>query len=481
MSERLRHYIPMLVLPWLSPLLATLLSIWLYPVVPAANLALVYLAGVLLTAIHTRVLPALACALLSFLAYNFFLTEPRLSLQMFHGEDVLTAGLLVMVALLCGHLAARLNEQLAALRDSQRWGVQQMSCARALSACVDAQGVQAVCAEQLQQTLGWPLDDAREAEDWQGIEVQQGIGWRAGVDGLVVCFELTDGPRRYLRLRAPQPLGRDTRQRFEALLELCRLAWQRVQLAARLRDETLIKEREQLRSALLSSISHDLRTPLATMIGSVSSLIDLHDALGEAQKAELLGNTLSEARRLDRYIQKLLDMTRLGYGELPLDRDWVAVDEIVGVVLRRCRGLLGDLQLQVQVPHDLPLLHVHAALIEQALFNVLENAIRFSPAAGTVSLNAAIDQGALVIDVADQGPGIAAESRSQVFDMFHTFSHGDQYPGGTGLGLAICRGIMAAHRGSVEVLRSEPGVGTCMRLSLPLTKQGGVHDAHSGD
>lgn len=466
-----------LALPIIMPLLATAVSLMLAPLLPSADLAMIYLAGVLITSIYSRVRPALVCAILSFLAYNFFLTEPRYSLQMFHSEDMLTALLLVMVAVITGHLAARLNEKVAALRDSQRWGEQQMNCARALSACVDADAVIDVFAVQVAAAMDCRLQPRAQLNAGVPPRLDQGVAWRRDGQGCEVCFADLNGNPLGLLHSQDYVLASGDAARLDALVSLARLAWSRVMLAESLRQETLVKEREQLRSALLSSISHDLRTPLATMIGSVSSLIDLADSLGREQRAELLDNTLSEARRLDRYIQKLLDMTRLGHGELTLDRDWVGVDDIVSVVLRRLRPLQGDVELKVALAADLPLLHVHPALIEQAVFNVLENAVRFSPPGGVVQIEASHDPQWLYLDFTDSGPGIRAEAWERVFDMFHTFSHGDQYAAGTGLGLAICRGILGAHRGSARVLRSEPNGGTTFRLSLPITRPDNKRDA----
>ena len=459
-----------LLLPVLLPGVATLFAVLLLPLLPVANLALLYLAAVLLTAISTGVKPALASAILSFLAYNFFLTEPHYSLRMLHREDILTGILLIMVAIITGHLAARLNEQVIALRDSERWNVQQMACARALSVCVAADEIIRVFSTQLEEAMGWyarPADVSLASQ--HPVQQAREVSWFEDSAGVTLVFTNSKAEAvGVIRLSATEPLLSVHRQRLEMLVSLVRLAWGRVQLGESLRNETLGKEREQLRSALLSSVSHDLRTPLATMIGSVSSLIDLSDSLDAAQRAELLDNTLTEARRLDRYIQKLLDMTRLGHGELTLDRDWIGLDDIVSVVMRRSKPLAGDLEIKLDIPTDLPLLHVHPALIEQALFNVLENAIRFSPPDGRIWLSAEEDEGWLHVDVRDSGPGIASDKRDQIFDMFHTFSHGDQYAAGTGLGLAICRSILAAHGGSVSVLESAARSGATLRLSLPL-------------
>tara|TARA_R110001592_G_scaffold37188_4_gene124229 strand:+ start:6623 stop:8068 length:1446 start_codon:yes stop_codon:yes gene_type:complete len=457
-----------LTLPWLTPLVATGLALALASMMPAANLALLYLAAVLVTAVNTRVWPALACALLSFVAYNFFLTEPRFSLRMLHHEDVLTGGLLAMAALITGHLAGHLSEQVTALRDSKRWNEQQMACARALSVCVDGPALIKAFSAQLAETLDWY---ARSVDPGpvSPYEAPRTVTWHEDPGGVTVVLRSSKGePLDAIRLSATEPVSLWHRERLDALVSLASLAWGRIQLDQSLKQETLGKEREQLRSALLSSVSHDLRTPLSTMIGSVSSLIDLSDSLDPAQRAELLDNTLSEALRLDRYIQKLLDMTRLGHGELTLDRDWIGLDDVISVVIRRSRQLLKDIELKIDMPADLPLLHVHPALIEQALFNVLENAVRFSPANGRIGIAALQDEDWLHLDVRDSGPGITPEKREQVFDMFHTFSHGDQYAAGTGLGLAICRSIIVAHGGRTSVEDSASGEGACVRISLPL-------------
>ncbi|SDU36390.1 sensor histidine kinase [Halopseudomonas salegens] len=457
-------------LPWVVPLIATAVVLSLLPVLPIANLVMVYLAGVLLTAVTTRIRPALVCAVLSFLAFNFFFTEPRFSLRMLHHEDILTGALMVLIALVTGHAAARLNEKVNALRDSERWNELQMGCARELSGCIDGAAVVLCMREQLAECLGWHarINPAEVSGRLRGHPRE--ANWQEDEAGINVIFaDQTGAVSDSIRLSAMQRVSDWHRSRLDVLVSLGSLAWARVQLADSLKQETLDKEREQLRSALLSSVSHDLRTPLATMIGSVTSLIDLADALSEAQRAELLANTLTEAQRLDRYIQKLLDMTRLGHGELSLDRDWVGVDDIVSVVIKRISPLLGSVHLHTDVPDGLPLLNVHAALIEQALFNVLENALRFSPPDGEVWLEACHEGEWVYLRVRDSGPGIVPEKREQIFDMFHTFSHGDQYAAGTGLGLAICRSILAAHGGQVTALETEPGHGALLQLALPVT------------
>ena len=221
-------------------------------------------------------------------------------------------------------------------------------------------------------------------------------------------------------------------------------------------------------------MSHDLRTPLTSMRGSIDTLLALGEAIPLSDRRELLEGTRDEAERLDRYIQNLLDMTRLGHGALKLARDWVSPADIAGSALNRLRAVLAPLQVQVDVPAQLPLLHVHGALIEQALVNVLENAARFSPAHGHLQLTAGADDSELWFAVSDQGPGIPEEDRAKIFDMFYTAARGDRGGQGTGLGLAICMGMVGAHGGRITVGEGIGGQGTCITLYLPLSAQPGM-------
>jgi two-component system, OmpR family, sensor histidine kinase KdpD len=209
-------------------------------------------------------------------------------------------------------------------------------------------------------------------------------------------------------------------------------------------------------------------SPLSSIIGSAESLSTLQAQLPERDRIELAEGILQEGRRLDRYIQNLLDMTRLGHGSLKLDRDWVGLDEIVASAGARLAKLFPELPLQLAIPSELPLLWVHPALIEQALFNILENAARFSPPGEAVRLRAELEGRTLRIDVIDAGPGIPEHERQRIFDIFYSVERGDRGGQGTGLGLTICQGMIGAHGGSVEALPGEAGRGTTIRITLPL-------------
>ncbi|MGO2007967.1 sensor histidine kinase [Vreelandella alkaliphila] len=244
----------------------------------------------------------------------------------------------------------------------------------------------------------------------------------------------------------------------------------------------LAEEQERLRSALLASVSHDLRTPLASIIGAASSLRTLDAQLSQEDRFELLDGVLSESERLNRYIQNLLDMTRLGHGKLTIERDWVAVDDLISSAIKRLASTLVHLKIEQQCStYELPLLYVNPALIEQALVNVLENAARFSPLNGVIKIAAteSEDGQALLFSVTDQGPGIPSEMRERVFEMFFTGNQGDRNLHGSGLGLAICRGMLGAHGGKIYAETGPDGIGTQIIMTLPLSieNQEPIYDA----
>ena len=245
----------------------------------------------------------------------------------------------------------------------------------------------------------------------------------------------------------------------------------RTRLVADLENARVSGETERLRSALLSSVSHDLRSPLAAIIGAASSLDNYAEAMSREDRHSLLETVRIEGERLDRYIQNLLDMTRLGHGGLTLNRDWIGVDELIGSAVTRLQRYEPGARFEVRLEPELGPIWVHPALVEQALFNVLENAAKFSPAGEAVTVEARRVDGQLRIDVRDRGPGIPEDERKRIFDMFYSVERGDRGRQGTGLGLAICQGMIGAHGGSVEALPGAPDEhdrrGTTIRITLP--------------
>ncbi|MFJ2365637.1 DUF4118 domain-containing protein [Pseudomonas sp. NPDC087697] len=488
------------VLAFLATVLASGLAWAVSSILPLPNISLVFLAAVLLVAVRSSLGPSLACAALSFLTYDFLFIPPTFSFAIQREEDVLTLLFFLLMAALTGNLAARQRRQLEALRDTQEETSELLDLSRKLTAATDRQAVISAAAQHLvgwndlQLCLvnrdgqgGWKVETGGPLQFSEAESAAADWAWQhdqpAGMGTGTLPFgrwwwwplSVEDGPLGLLGVcpKEGQQLSGQRRRLLTALSQPLAQALARAQLAEDLEAARLHGETEQLRSALLASVSHDLRTPLTSMRGSIDSLLALGEAIPLEDRRELLEGTRDEAERLDRYIQNLLDMTRLGHGALKLARDWVSPADIVGSSLNRLRAVLAPLQVSADVPGELPLLYVHAALIEQALVNVLENAARFSPAHGRLQLSAGVTESELFFSVADEGPGIPEDERAKIFDMFYTAARGDRGGQGTGLGLAICQGMVGAHGGRISVADGIGGRGTCITIHLPLQEQPG--------
>jgi two-component system sensor histidine kinase KdpD len=483
----LRHYFLATIVMSVAALFAMVLS----QVLLWHSALMVFLLGVLFVGARTSTRPALWSALLGFLAYNFLFTEPRYSFQMFHRDDLLLVCFFLLLSGVTGNLAARSREQLIALQQSQSNTSQLLELSNRLAVAIDVPGILSVAREFLNRRGAgkvWIVDASQVADDADTGDLPK---WsqsdRTLLKALFHADRVKEGQLRQAEHYCFYPLLVNQRVRFvvvqEKLASGCHddhsmvvpcqqiaLALDRLMLLQDLEEARMQQETERLRSALLSSVSHDLKTPLASMIGATSSLLQYDDRLSKEDRRELLDATLQEAERLSRYIQNLLDMTRLGYGELKLERDWVAPADIVASALHRLADLTAGLTLKTSLPEPLPLLYVHGALIEQALVNVLENAVRFSPARGVVQVQVQWQEPLLSILVQDEGPGIPPAERERVFDMFYSIEKGDRRTG-TGLGLAICKAMLGAHGGTVAVVECEGGLGTCIRMTLDLSSQ----------
>jgi two-component system sensor histidine kinase KdpD len=463
-----------------------------------ANLSLIFLIAVLAVAVRTRMAVAVYTAVLCFLGYNFFFTPPRYTLVIANADDVLAVTLFLVTALVCSRLATRLSSQVASLRDAQVRARALLRLGQQLAASTDAEAVRDAGAQALAHALGAQaallVRDADQrlrpaasaprsftlshqdqaAADWCERHAEAAGRHTDTLNG-AACWMLPLGTEDHrlgvaaLQFDDNAALNPDRRSLALAMVQDIGRALERARLADELESARVQGETERLRSALLSSVSHDLRSPLASMIGAAGTLVSYEDKLPPTERRDLLASILGEGQRLDRYIQNLLDMTRLGHGTLKLNRDWTDSAEIVGAALGRLRKLFPDLRVETDAPRDPVLMYVHPALIEQALFNILENAARFSPPNEPVRITVHVADERLLIDVADRGPGIPEDERARIFDMFYSVARGDRAPQGTGLGLAICRGMIGAHGGSVEALPGD-GVGTVIRISLPLAE-----------
>ena len=455
------------------------------------DLSMIYIVAVVLVASKTRMAAAVLAAALCFLSYNFFFIDPRYTLLITAQRGVVTVFLFLAAALVAGRLASRLRAQVLALRAANTHATALQALGRQLATAADLGQVVEAGQRALHQATGadalvlpghipLPQGDAqvfsekdRAAADWSlrnGQPAGHHTDTLGNADWRFMPLSGDGKPIGLVGLRdpgkAPRP-GPEQQRLVEAMASDIAQAMLRTRLVADLADARVSGETERLRSALLSSVSHDLRTPLASIIGAAGSLEEYGDAMDAKDRHALLDTVRMEGERLDRYIQNLLDMTRLGHGGLSLNRDWIGVDELIGSAITRLQRYQPGVRFELHLANPLDPLWVHPALVEQALFNVLENAAKFSPHDAAIVIEASDVDGQLRIDVRDRGPGIPEDERRRIFDMFYSMERGDRGRHGTGLGLAITQGMIGAHGGSVEALPGQDGHGTILRITLP--------------
>jgi two-component system, OmpR family, sensor histidine kinase KdpD len=229
-----------------------------------------------------------------------------------------------------------------------------------------------------------------------------------------------------------------------------------------------------LRSALLTSISHDFKTPLASVLGAASTLKDLSNKLSDAEKADLLGTVIDESERLNRFIANLLDMTKLESGAVVPNASLQDVREIVGSALRRAAKILARHQIELELAADLPMLELDPVLFEQVLFNLLDNAGKYAPAGSTIRVHGWRENESIMLQILDEGEGIPPADLEHIFDKFYRAQKGDQVRAGTGLGLAISRGFVEALKGTIAAANrtDRSGAVFTIRLPIPAGRQG---------
>jgi two-component system sensor histidine kinase KdpD len=461
-------------------------------ILPQPNLLLVFLSAVLLVAMRFGALPAIYAGLLSSAVYNFFFTEPTFTFFVEHEADSLTLAFFLVVAALTGHLAGGVRGQLDSTRQTARSTALLYEFSRKVAAAGTLDEVVEAIRGHTAETLGaeaavlLPPSGSSAGPDLGDLPAADAAAadstWRTGIAAGRAAHACPDAERLYLPLSTARgrvgllglafvdgrlAVTAEEEGLMRAVTDQTAVAVERAQLAAAAENARLITETESLRTALLSSISHDLRTPLVSVIGSATTLSTLGEVIPAEERADLVRTILEEARRLNRFVQNLLDMTRLSHGGLRLRRDWVDLADVVGHALTATRDLLAPFRLKVAVDPALPLVFADPVLLEQVLVNVLDNAAKYSPPGGRIGVVAAWRNGAAEIRIADDGPGIPEADRERVFDMFYRVRAGDSQTAGTGLGLAICRGLVAAHGGTIRAEGGAGGVGTEIIVTLP--------------
>lgn len=485
--------------PWslaiLAVALASAVSVAIDRVFPVTSLSLVYMTAVIAVAARAGMGPALATAGLGFLTYNFLFTEPRFTFEVSRQGELLTLLLFVVASVLTGNLAARLRERVLAQRDVVDRTNKLYGFARRVAGAATLDNVIWGAVSHVHQTLGcqsvllmpneagvlavvgaFPPEDHLPVRDMTAAAWAWDKGEAAGrgsdtlPTALWFVLPVRTRDRTLAVLGVKREDGRElppTDLRLLALLaDQVALALERVRLAQELQAAHVASETDRLRTALLSSVSHDLRTPLVTIIGAAGTLAEA-PGLSDASRLTLAETIREEGERLDRYVQNLLDMTRLGHGALRPRLVAVDLSDLIGAARRRLRGPLRDRSVEVAIPPDLAPALADGVLTEQVLVNILDNAAKYAPEGTPVRVAARAEGAMVVLEVSDEGPGIPEAERERVFDMFHRVEAGDRHQAGTGLGLAICRGLVEAQGGTVRI-EEAPGGGTRVVVALPL-------------
>jgi two-component system sensor histidine kinase KdpD len=465
------------------------------------SISLVFLTAVLAAAAAFGRLPSLYASLLAVLAYNFFFLPPLYTFTVADPENVVTLFFFFVVAGITSNLSSRMREQALAARQRARTTEDLYQFSRKLAGVASRDDVLWATAYQVASMLkmrvvlllpegesvavqaGYPPEDELDEADlaaakwcWQhNREAGRGADTLPGAKRLFLPLRTGRGPVGVVGIDSDRPgalLTPDQRRLLDALTDQAAIAIERVTLADDVDRARLEAETERLRAALLTSISHDLRTPLAAILGAATSLESYGALLDPATRKDLLRTIQDEAERLNRFVGNLLDMTRLESGALAPRREPADLGEVIGSALARAGKVLADRHITLELAPDLPLAELDVVLFEQVLFNLLDNVGKYTPAGSTVTLRAwhetvVAGQGRMCLQVIDEGPGIPPDALERIFDKFYRLHGPDHQPAGTGLGLSICRGFVRAMGGDITAANRQDRSGAVFTISLP--------------
>ena len=464
------------------------------------ELALVFLTAVLFSAVTWGLRPSILASILSVCAYNFFFVPPVYTFTVAGLRDLLNLIVFLIVAILTSNLTSRVRDQAEAAKRREARTAALYALSRQIAAAAELPDVLQAIVTYVAQILGakvviWlpeadqirlrathPADinlteSERAAATWAWQHNQPaGRGADTLPGGDWFYLPLTSGHNTVgvlgLQFDTPEMvISPDQRRLLQALAGQAAVAIERTRLVREMEQARLLTATERLRDALLSTISHDLRTPLVSIIGAVSSLLTYGATYEENARRELLLTIQEEAERLNRFVGNLLDMMRLESGALELKREWVEIGDVIGTALSRLTRPPDRHQFVVEVEPDLPLLRLDFVLIEHVLLNLLENAAKYSPAHTTIRVSAQRQGQSIIVQVADEGIGVPRADQERIFDKFYRVQRGDRHGAGTGLGLSICRGIVEAHGGQIAARSPANGKGTVFAVTLPLEKE----------
>jgi two-component system sensor histidine kinase KdpD len=463
-----------------------------------ANKAIVFILAVALVAARFGLGPGALAAVLGVLAFDFFFIPPYLTLDVADAQYLITFAVMLVVALIVSSLAARLRGQILASRAREKRLEALYQLSRELSGASGVHQLASAAQREVGEMFGahaavyLPDEEGRmepmvasgsgmitgpreqAVAQWvldHGQIAGNGTNTLPDVAAMFVPMVTPRGTIGVLSVEQPHSaplLTPDNRQLLDALAQQIAIAVEREGLAENTRGVLLQVERERLRSSLLSSVSHDLRTPLAVIAGASSTLLELSEAADPAQRRALAEEVVEESHRLARLVDNLLSMTRLDAGSIEVQKQWFPLEDVVGSALGRLRKELTGRVVAKDLPPDLPLVPLDGVLVEQVLVNLVENALKYSSPGSPLEVRAEVRGLEVVVSVGDRGPGLAPGEEEQVFQkLFRGSASAASGERGAGLGLAIARAIVVAHGGSVWA-ENRPGGGAVFSLTLPL-------------
>jgi two-component system sensor histidine kinase KdpD len=477
--------------------IALLFGVLLDQFLDVRNLALVFLMAVLTSAVMHGLRPALYSSILGALAFNFFFLPPRYTFTISDPESVLALFFFLGVAIVASNLTATVQRQATAARHRARTTEDLYLFSKKLAGTGTLDDVLWATAFQIASMLklrvvlllpedgtiavraGYPPDDTLDDADIAAARWAWDHNHAAGRG----ADTLPGAKRLYVPLRTGRSavgvIGLDSDRRdgplltpeqqrlLDALADQAALAVERIQLVDDVDRAKLTAEANRLRSALLTSISHDLKTPLAAILGSAGTLRDYLDSMTEEDRVDMLTTIVDESERLNRFIANLLDMTRLGSGAMEPNSAPNFVEDIAGSTLRRSAKILSHHKINLDIAADLPMVKVDPVLLEQVFFNLLDNAAKYAPEGSTIGIRSWANAYNVFVEVSDEGPGIPEDDLERVFDTFYRVRKTDQVRAGTGLGLSICRGFVDAMGGSINAGNRSDRSGAVFTIRLP--------------
>ena len=469
------------------------------PLFGIENVDLVFLTAVVGVAVRFGLLPSLLASGVASLCYNFFFLPPTYTFTITDPTNVAAFFFFMLIAVIVSNVAARVRTQAVSATERVRTTEYLYSFSRKLAGTATLDDVLWATAYQTALMLkvrvvillpehgtltvktGYPPEDELDQADlaaanwaWSNDRpAGRGSDTLPGAKRLFLPMRTGRGPIGVIGIdddKTGPILTPDQTRLLDALMDQGALAIERVRLVEDIDHVKRVVETDRLRSALLTSISHDLKTPLSSVLGSASTLRDLSNRLTDAEKNDLLATIIDESERLNRFIANLLDMTKLESGAIVPNSALHDLGEVIGSSLRRASKILMQHRVELELQADIPMLDLDAVLFEQVLFNLLDNAAKYAPAGSLIRIQTWRDAGSVCLQVLDEGDGIPADELETIFDKFYRVQKGDHVRPGTGLGLAISRGFIEAMHGTIAAANRTDRSGAILTIRLPIPK-----------